>query len=391
MSQPTIEGSCDAAFAGVRDAFAKNFELFPEEIGASVSVTIEGRSVVDLWAGHADGERRKKWDRDTIANVYSTTKGLAALCVLKLRERGLLDLDAPMAKYWPEFAAEGKGDLSVRACMAHRAGVPAVRERLSPEVMFDDQRFAAAMAAETPWWEPGTQHGYHAITYGFYASELVRRLDGRPFSQFAREEVSGPLGIDFLVGLPASEDGRTAAFQVPGPPPPGVPNLIEEELRERPESMTSHVFNNPPLDLGAVNGRDWRAATIPAANGHTNARALAKMYGGLAHGGTIDSVALLDPGLIADAAVEQSHGPDAVLWQLPTRFGCGFMLTQSELPVAAFGPNPGAFGHPGLGGSLGFGDPETQIGFGYVMNQARLGILVDDRAAKLIEATYACL
>lgn len=388
MSEPKIEGICDERFAPVRTAFEKNFKGF-EELGASVSVCVDGMPVVDLWGGKADPAGRP-WEHDTIANVYSTTKGIAALAILRLAERGLVDLDAAMEKYWPEFGAEGKSSLTVRQCMAHRAGVPALRGPLPPEAMFDSPRLAAAMAAEAPWWEPGTQHGYHAVSYGWFAYELVRRLDGRDFSTFVREEFSGPLDLDLFVGLPASEDGRTADLQPPGPPPPGVPNLLEEELRERPESMTSKTFSNPVLDIGGVNTRDWRATVMPAGNGHTNARALARIYGALAKGGRHKGTSVLDSGLIREAQVEQSSGPDAVLWQLPTRFGFGFMLTQ-EQPSAAFGPNADAFGHPGMGGSLGFADPEAGVGFGYVMNQMRLGILVDDRAAQLIDAVYASL
>ena len=388
MSDLEIQGTCDARFAPVREAFAKNFEEF-EELGASAAVCVDGIPVVDLWAGKADPAGRP-WARDTIANVYSTTKGIAALAVLRLAERGLVDLDATMEKYWPEFGAEGKSSLTVRQCMAHRAGVPALRDPLPPEAMFDSPRLTAAMAAETPWWEPGTDHGYHALTYGWFAYELVRRLDGRNFSDFVREEFAGPLDIDLFVGLPASEDARTADLQVPGPPPPGVPNLLEDELNERPESMTSKTFSNPELDIAGVNSREWRGTVMPAGNGHTNARALARIYGALAQGGRIDGLAVLDSGLIREAQIEQSCGPDAVLWQLPTRFGFGFMLTQ-DLPASAFGPNPGAFGHPGMGGSLGFADPEAGVGFGYVMNQMRLGILVDDRAGKLIDAVYASL
>lgn len=386
---PEICGTCDERFSAVRDAFANNFASF-DEVGASAAVYLDGRVVVDLWAGFADGARSRAWQQNTIANVYSTTKGLAALAVMRLVERGLVDLDAPMARYWPEFGAAGKEAIPVRQCMSHRAGVPAIRKPLAPDAMFDAQKMAAALAEEAPWWDPGTQHGYHAVSYGWFATELVRRLDGRDFGTFAREEIAGPLGIDFLVGVGEADDARCAELILPGPPPPGVPNLLEDELAERPDSMTALTFNNPDLNIEGVNDRAWRAAQIPAGNGHANARALARLYGALARGGNVDGVALLDASLIKTAREEQAVGPDAVLWQLPTRFGVGFMLTQ-EQPASAFGPNAGAFGHPGMGGSLGFADPEAGIGFGYVMNQMRLGILVDDRAARLIDAVYSSL
>jgi len=386
---PEIHGTCDERFSAVREAFANNFEEFGE-VGACAAVCVDGRGVVDLWAGHTDGARSREWRPDTIANVYSTTKGLAALVVLRLVERGLVDLDAPMARYWPEFGAAGKEAIPVRQCMSHQAGVPAIRKPLPPDAMFDAQKMAAALADEAPWWEPGTQHGYHAVSYGWFAAELVRRLDGRDFGTFVREDVAGPLGIDFVVGVGEADDARCAELLMAGPPPPGIPNLLEDELEQRPESMTSLTFNNPDLDIEGVNNRAWRAAQIPAGNGHTNARALARFYGALAKGGSVDGVTVLDAGLIEAARQEQTAGPDAVLWQLPTRFGVGFMLTQDQ-PASAFGPNPGAFGHPGMGGSLGFADPEAGVGFGYVMNQMRLGILVDDRAARLIDAVYSSL
>ena len=386
---PEISGTCDARFSAVREAFEQNFAEFGE-VGASAAVCVDGRTVVDLWAGHADGARSRPWQPDTIANVYSTTKGLAALVVLRLVERGLVDLDAPMARYWPEFGVAGKESIPVRQCMSHQAGVPAIRTPLAPDAMFDAEKMAAALAEETPWWEPGTQHGYHALTYGWFATELVRRLDGRDFGSFVREEIAGPLEIDFLVGVGPNDDARCAELLMPGPPPPGVPNLLEDELEQRPDSMTALTFNNPDLNMEGVNDRAWRAAQIPAGNGHANARALARLYGALASGGRSGGVAVLDPSLIDAARREQTAGPDAVLWQIPTRFGVGFMLTQDQ-PASAFGPNPGAFGHPGMGGSLGFADPEAGVGFGYVMNQMRLGILVDDRAARLIDAVFSSL
>ena len=215
-----IDGYCDAHFHAVKDAFAQNFDLHGE-VGASVAVMVDGRMVVDLWAGHADGARTRPWERDTIVNVYSTTKGMVAACAHRLIEKGLLNLDAPVAKYWPEFAQKGKERLPVRYLLSHKAGLPAIREPLPAGTLYDWNAMAAALAAEEPWWEPGAKHGYHAVTFGFLVGEVVRRVSGKSVGTYFRDEIGAPLSLDFHIGLAAENDARTAEMLAAPPPEPG--------------------------------------------------------------------------------------------------------------------------------------------------------------------------
>ena len=382
------EGVCDPKFRRVREVFEDNFET-RGEVGASVALTIDGKQVIDLWGGYADKKKTRPWTRDTIVNVYSTTKGLTAICAHRLVDEGKLDIDAPVAKYWPEFAQAGKEKLPVRYLLSHRAGLPAIRKPLEPMDLFNWGTMCSALAAQEPWWEPGKKHGYHALTFGFLVGEVIRRITGKSPGTYFRDELARPLGLDCRIGLDASQDGRVASMINSPPPPPGAPNIFAEAAKN-PESVTAKTFNNPPTmmrpEFGA-NSRIWRGAELPAANGHSTARALARLYGALSRGGEVDGVRVLKPTAIARCYDEQSRGPDEVLF-LSTRFSQGFMLSQ---PGATLGPNPHSFGHPGAGGSLGFADPDAKVGFGYTMNQMAAGILIDGRAAALIEAAYESL
>ena len=382
------EGTCDPKFRKVREIFEENFET-RGEVGAAVALTIDGKQVVDLWGGFADKKKTRPWTRDTIVNVYSTTKGLTAICAHRLIDEGKLELDTPVAKYWPEFAQAGKEKLPVRYLLSHRAGLPAVRKPLEVTDLFKWDTMCAALAETEPWWVPGTKHGYHALTFGFLVGEVVRRITGKSLGTYFRDEIAHPLGLDCHIGLDASHDGRVAGMINSPPPPPGAPNIFAE-VAKNPESVTAKAFNNPPTMMRpefGVNSRQWRASELPAANGHTTARALARLYGALARGGEIDNVRVLKPSGIARCYEEQSYGPDEVLF-LSTRFSQGFMMSQ---PGAALGPNPHSFGHPGAGGSLGFADPDAKVGFGYTMNQMAAGILIDPRATALIDAAYSSL
>ena len=386
MADVTIEGTCDARFARVREAFADNFAS-RRETGASVALALDGRLVVDLWGGWADKARTRPWTRDTIVNVYSTTKGLTAICAHRLAGEGRLDLDAPVAKYWPEFAANGKDRITVHQLLNHRAGLPAIRKPLAPEDLYDWRTMTEALAAETPWWEPGTRHGYHALTFGFLVGEVIRRITGKSVGNYFRDEIAAPLKIDAHIGLAAREDGRVADMLGAPPPAPGEFDLFAE-MAKNPESVTAKTFMNPMvLSMATVNSRAWRGAEIPAANGHTNGRALARLYSALARGGEVDGVRVMAAREIPACHVEESRGPDEVL-MISTRFSSGFMLSQ---PGEEMGPHASAFGHPGAGGSLGFADPEAKIGFGYAMNRMGGGILLDPRAKALIAAAYASL
>jgi CubicO group peptidase (beta-lactamase class C family) len=367
----------------VRDAFEANFAA-GRELGASFAVMLRGELVVDLWGGFADAGRTRPWRRDTLVNVFSTTKAMTALCAHLLVDRGRLDLDAPVARYWPEFAAAGKGALPVRWLLSHQAGLAALRRPLPTEALYDWERMTGALAAEAPWWEPGTQSGYHAMTYGYLVGEVARRAGGRSLGALFREEVAGPLGADFHIGLPPSEDARVAELL---PPSAEETAAAGAAARVDPESLLGKVMGNPPLVPGAANTLPWRRAEIPAANGHGNARSVARVMAVLAGGGALGGVQLLREATLARAISEQCSGPDLVL-PIPMRWGLGFMLTQPELPL---GPNPRSFGHGGWGGSLGIADLDAELSWAYVMNKMSPGTTGDTRAFALAAALYGSL
>jgi CubicO group peptidase (beta-lactamase class C family) len=384
-SEVEVFGACDAAFAPVREAFADNFRA-REELGAAVAVCVGGKPVVDLWAGQTDLARTQPWRQDTLVNVYSTTKGVTALAAQRLVDEGELDLDAAVAKYWPEFAQAGKGDLPVRWLLSHRAGLPAVRKLLPGEALYDWDAMTAALAAEAPWWEPGSAHGYHAVTFGWLVGEVVRRIAGKSLGAYVRDAFAAPLGLDLHIGLAEREHARVADIVQPLAPDPNgeAARLFARALAE-PEGVTARAFMNPPSMALGPNVPAWRSAEIPGANGHATARALATLYGRAALGD--EAVISREAG--ARCATEQSHGADLVLG-VPTRFGLGFMLRQdSHEGGRCLGAQ--AFGHPGAGGSLAFADPEAGVGFGYVMNRMGPRILLDDRAIALVEALNGCL
>jgi CubicO group peptidase (beta-lactamase class C family) len=381
-----IHGTCDARFARVREVFTEQLAN-PIEIGASVAVTLDGCRVVDLWAGHADQARTRAWTPDTLVNLFSTTKGMAAICAHRLIDQGELDLDAPVAKYWPEFAQADKGSIPVRWLLDHSAGLPAVDAALPAGGAANWTLMCDALAAQAPWWEPGSEHGYHAMTYGWLVGELVRRVSGRSIGAYFRDEVAGPLGADFFIGTPASEEARIAEL-VMAMPQPGEANMMAEIIaKAKPYALKA--FMNPLPGPGGFNAREWRGAEIPAANGHGTARSLARIYGALACGGTQDGVAVLSPEAIDRARTVQRSGADNVIPVLPTKFGLGFQIGTDAEPI---GPNPRAFGHSGMGGSFGFADPEAGVGFGYTMNRMENGLfLIGPRATALMNATFASL
>jgi CubicO group peptidase (beta-lactamase class C family) len=387
MADVRIEGSCEPRFAGVKEAFAENLEK-PNEYGAAVAVVIDGQFVVDLWGGYADKARTRPWTRDTLANLFSTTKGLTAICAHRLAADGKLDLDAPVARYWPEFAQNDKERITVRQVLNHRAGLPGLRQRLKAESFYNWDYIVSLLSVERPFWEPGTRHGYHAFTFGWLVGEVIRRITGKSVGAYFRDELARPLGLDCHIGLSAADDARCAEIRQAPPPPAGEFNLFEYATKNR-DSLTAQVFLNPSNGLRSevVNSRGWRGAEIPAANAHTTARALARLYGALARGGELDGVRVMASEEIGNCYREESYGIDAVL-TISTRFSTGFMLTQ---PTDKWGPNPHTFGHPGAGGSLGFADPDARIGFGYTMNKMGSGILIDPRPRALFEAVYSSL
>jgi CubicO group peptidase (beta-lactamase class C family) len=375
---PEIHGHCDERFAAVREAFGKNFEQ-GLELGASFSAVIGGEPVIDLWAGDRDAQGRP-WEQDTIVNVYSTTKAMAALSTLMLVDRGELDLDAPVASVWPEFGTAGKQAIPVRQLLSHTSGVAGWEQPITLEQLYDWDYSTGLLAAQAPFWEPGTASGYHALTHGHLLGEVVRRATGRSLGTFYREEVALPLGVDFHIGLPEEHEPRVGDLVAP-------PEASLAASGPDVGTVATKVLGNPPLRGEDANSRAWRSAEIPAANGTGNARAVARVAGVLANGGSADGVRLLGEDTLAKVVEEQSHGIDLVLG-VPIRFGLGFGLTSKELPI---GPNPRTFFWGGWGGSLVIVDPDARLGISYVMNKMGSGTLGDTRAFSILSALYPAL
>ena len=382
-----IYGVCEPAFTKVRETFVRNFAEY-DEVGASVAVTVEGRMVVDLWAGHADEARTRPWDRDTIVNVYSTTKGMTALCAHMLIDRGDLDVDAPVAQYWPEFAQAGKAQIPVRWLLTHRAGLMSIREPLPTEALFDWELICSTLAAEEPWWEPGTQSGYHAMTFGFLVGEVIRRITGMSVGTFFAREVATPLGLTgFFIGVPPAQHHRIADLLIPaGGARIGVTKSAPPPLQ---------MLDNPPVKRHTPNSYEWRCAELPAGNGHGNARALAEVYGALANGGAYGGVRIISSRAIERMREPAPTGNDLVLSSMPgsgpMAWNLGFM---PNLRGVIYGPNPRAFGHTGHGGSMGMCDPEARVSIAYAMNRMKVASSSnppDLRALNLVHTTYACL
>ncbi|MEU5738557.1 serine hydrolase domain-containing protein [Streptomyces tendae] len=382
----TIGGDVAAGFEPVREAFAENFARHGD-IGAAVCVYQDGRPVVDLWGGIADRDTGRPWERDTLQLVYSATKGATATVAHMLAQRGLLDLDAPVAEYWPEFAANGKADIPVRWLLSHQAGLVTLDRPVPLAEALSWHPMTAALAAQRPVWTPGTAHGYHGRTWGWLVGEVIHRVSGRTPGRFFADEIAAPLGLDFFIGLPTSERHRVSRMAYRKPnldltalPPESVP----EELREQvaawrdPNSFSNRAY--AVTDPAAIDfdSPEVQAAELPASNGIGTARALARMYAALI--GEVDGVRLLSPETVASAVNEQAAGTDQVL-VAPSRFGSGFQLPTGDNPMSG----PSAFGHNGRGGSLAFADPDRGIAFGYVMNHIVSGT-DDERAGALIDA-----
>ncbi|MFJ4468346.1 serine hydrolase domain-containing protein [Streptomyces sp. NPDC089424] len=384
--EPQIHGHCDARFAAVRAAFEENFRE-REELGAAVTVVADGVTVVDLWGGWADPARTRPWERDTLVNVWSTSKGPVALCAHILADRGLLDLDAPVAAYWPEFAAAGKEKVLVRHLLSHRAGLSGLREPHSFAELCDWEVTTRRLAATEPWWEPGTRSGYHALTYGHLVGEVVRRVSGLRPGAFLAREVTGPLGIDFGIGLPVREAGRAAELTHRRVAPSSEQAAIFSQLS--PAALAA--LTNPAVGAAEANTPAWRAAEIPAAGGHGTARAVAALYGIFAGRGMHDGRRVLSPDAAERVREGQGSCRDLVLgagFPQETEIGLGLWLSG---PNGSYGPNPRAVGHDGFGGSAGLADPEAGVSLGYVMNRMGPHIADDPRKTALVNAVYDAL
>ncbi|MDX3116439.1 serine hydrolase domain-containing protein [Streptomyces scabiei] len=378
-----VNGAVAEGFEPVREAFVRNFETLGDR-GAAVAVYRDGRKVVDLWGGTRDVDGTAPWERGTAQIVRSATKGVVAAGLLLLHQRGELDLDAPVGAYWPEYKAAGKERTLVRHLLAHRAGVPVLDRPLTPAEAADPDLGAAAVAAQTPVWEPGTDHGYHAQTYSWLTGELVRRITGRPVGEWIADEVAGPVGADLWLGLPATQRARVGRVgQVEAPARAGAlktrPKPAVAAAYADPHSLTRRAFA-AITPLPDENDPAYRAAALPASNGIATAEGLARFYASLI--GEVEGGArLLRPETVALARGEQSSGPDRVL-VVNTRFGLGPMLHGAASPLLS----PASFGHPGRGGALGLADPESGIAFGYVTNGFRTSVTADPRAQALLRA-----
>ncbi len=391
-------GTYDPRFAAVRDAFDRNFAE-RGEVGASVCVTLEGETVVDLWDGIADPGSARAWERDTIGVIWSCTKGATALCAHVLVARGELELDAPVASYWPEFAKNGKDAITVRMVLAHQAGLPAFTEPIPENGYCDWELIVSRLAEQAPLWAPGTRHGYHALTYGHLVGEVVRRVSGRSLGTFFREEVAEPLNLDLWIGLPEEHEPRVAPT-IPAPfPEPGdvIPTFYRVAMTD-PDSVGALVLMNSGLVFapGWIDTRGAHAAELPAFGGIGNARALAGMYRPLALGGAVDGVQIIDRGeLVEMGAVASATSVDATML-VPTRWSLGFVKSVDN-SAREPGDRDGvilaeeAFGHVGMGGSIGFADPHARMSFGYTMNRQGMTTGLDERAQSLIDAAYIAL
>jgi len=375
----SVHGFAARGFEGVREAFAANLE-HEGDVGAACAVYRRGEPVVDVWAGFADLAGGRPWEEDTVQITFSATKGVTAACVNLLVERGAIDVDVPIAAYWPEFAARGKERIPVRWALCHKAGLAAVDGDLTLAQVLAWTPVVAAIAAQAPNWEPGTAHGYHMRSYGWILGEIIRRVTGRSAGRFFAEEIARSLGVDFWIGVPPEVLPRCARII----PPENMPSLADFF---GPDSLTARVASGPS-GLFAYdemwNRPDVLAAEMPSSNGVGSARGIARLYAALV--GEVDGIRVLAPETIAAACVVQAEGPDRVI-VFPSCFGLGFALQ----PMLAPGGGMRAFGHPGAGGSLGFADPETELGFGYVTTRMKFDPTGDARTRNLVRAVYGAL
>ena len=369
-----ISGSCDERFAAVRQVLSDNLAS-GADLGASVAVFVDGEPVVDIWGGWTDETRTTAWQRDTIVNVWSTTKTMTALCALILADAGEIDFDASVATYWPEFAAAGKDAVQVRHLMSHSAGLSGWAAPVEPADLYDWEKVTALLAAQEPWWQPGTASGYHAVTQGYLVGEVVRRVTGQSLGQFFAKEVAGPLGADFHIGLDADEDDRVATLVPP-------PSIADQMGALDADSVARRTFGNPTVDARVTAERAWRAAEIPAANGQGNARSVAAVQSVLAGGGQARGVRLLSEAGCNRVFEEQTNGDDLVLG-VPIRFGMGYGLGSDLMPL---GPRTCFWG--GWGGSIIMVDLDLRVAVSYVMNRMESGLVGDTRGLGVVQAAF---
>jgi CubicO group peptidase (beta-lactamase class C family) len=379
-----LTGTFDANCARVVEAFMANY-CEEDEVGSGLHVVRDGESVVDIWGGWRDGERTREWQRDTLVCVMSVSKGIAALAFNMLIDRGLVDIDTPVAHYWPEFAAHGKQCLPVRYLLDHRSGLPIITEPLWPGAIFDREAMVKALAAQAPLWEPGTTAAYQVTTQGFLLGEIMRRVTGMTFQPFVEQEIAGPLEADFLMGgLSPRNQLRCAEV---------LPNLdarllaAKEEEKDSLRARTMLQYPSEPWS-SVLNSRAWRESEIASGNGHGTACAIARIYGVFARGGLSNGLRLMRAASVENMIKEQHHQIE-IVQDRHYRQGLGILLNSPD--AVYMGPNPRSFGHHGIGGSIGFGDPDAHIGFSYVVNRFHAGGTNGPRAKRLIDALYETL
>jgi len=373
VKSAVTHGSVSPGFESVRDAFEANFERSGDdtEVGAAVCVYVNGRQVVDLWGGFADAGRKRAWQSDTLANIWSATKGVVAIAIAMLVDRGKLSYDEPVVKYWPEFGQAGKERITVAQLMSHQSGLNGLAAPTTIEDFYRWTPVVERLAQQKPFWEPGTLASYHAMTYGFLAGELIRRVSGKDPGTFIRDEITRPLGADFFIGLPESEEPRVAEM-IPSTAPPGP----------APAELPGRAVGNPKLDPLYPNTRAWRAAQIPAGNGQATARGLGRIYGAIGNGGEIDGVRIISPEGIDRLRKVRHPGPDQLLGV--RQWGAGVWLSAG----ANFGPHAETFGHTGWGGAFGCANREHRVGIGYVMNKMGGQLVGNPRGVSLSEAVF---
>jgi CubicO group peptidase (beta-lactamase class C family) len=375
-----IHGTCDDRFESVRNALAKNLDS-GDELGASIVLDLDGDIVIDMWGGFRDQEQTVPWDEHTITNVWSSTKTVTSLAALMLVERGRLDVDAPVAAYWPEFAANGKQDVLVRHLLSHTSGVSGLDQPAVTEDMYDWEKSTARFAAQAPWWTPGTASGYHALNFGHLVGEVLRRITGTSLKQFVADEIAGPLGADFQIGAAERDWGRIADVI---PPPP----LPFDMAALGPDSLVVKTFTGPAVAAAEANTPGWRQADIGAANGHGNARSVARILSVISRGGEVDGVRLLSPETLELIFREQANGVDLVLG-VPLRFGIGYGLPMPE--TIPYLPDEKICFWGGWGGSMIVMDLGRKLTIAYMMNKMAPGIIGSPRAEQYCRAIYAAL
>jgi CubicO group peptidase (beta-lactamase class C family) len=375
-----VSGSCDARFKSVREALETNLAS-GEELGAAITINLDGKNLVDMWGGWRDEARTRAWDTDTIVNVWSTTKTVTSLAVLMLVSRGQVDVHAPVARYWPEFAAAGKERIEVRHLMSHTSGVSGLDQPATIEDLYDWDRSTSRMASQSPWWEPGTASGYHALNFGHLLGEVVRRVTGKGLKQFVAEEIAGPLGADFQIGAREADVGRIAPVV---PPPPRPFDLAAMD----PNSPAVRTFTGPPVNADDANTAAWRAADIGGANGHGNARSVARMLSVIPLGGQVDNTRLLSSDAISLIFEQQADGVDLVAG-VPLRFGIGYGLPQLE--TVPYIPEGRVCFWGGWGGSVILMDLDRRLTVAYMMNKMGPGIVGSARSEAYVRAVYASL